>query len=126
MLPDKIKLLNVRIGQSGAGQLLHQSRFEFRYLDASPAQLSVGLLMPPSQLTYSDSALFAVMDQNLPEGDLFMRLRQMFPKQPLTAMHLLALCGANGIGWLGFAMPGCAPALPRLLSSCRTMARCCW
>lgn len=117
MLPDKIKLLDVRIGQSGAGQLLHQSRFEFRYLDASSTQLSVGLLMPPTQLTYADGVLFAVMDQNLPEGDLFMRLRQMFPKQPLTAMHLLALCGANGIGRLGFSMPGCAtPEKPTFIS----------
>ncbi|MDP1528042.1 MAG: type II toxin-antitoxin system HipA family toxin [Rhodoferax sp.] len=110
MLPEKIKLLDVVIGLKGAGQLLHQSRFEFRYLDPNPKQPAVGLLMPPSKLTYEDSALFPVMDQNLPEGDLFMRLRQMFPKQPLTAMHLLALAGANGIGRLGFSMPGIAPA----------------
>ena len=45
------------------------------------------------------------MDQNLPEGDLFMRLRAMFPKQSLTPMHLLALAGQNGIGRLGFALP---------------------
>jgi len=110
MLPEKIRLLNVAIGRSGSGQLLHQSRFEFRYLDPSPSQPAVGLLMPPSKLTYEDSALFPVMDQNLPEGDLFMRLRQMFPKQPLSAMHLLALAGANGIGRLGFSIPGSAPA----------------
>jgi serine/threonine-protein kinase HipA len=109
MLPDKIRLLEVRIGSSAGGQLLHQSRFEFRYLDAGLSQPYVGLLMPPTRLTYEDTALFAVMDQNLPEGDLFMRLRQMFPKQPMTAMHLLALCGANGIGRLGFAIPGSAP-----------------
>lgn len=35
-----------------------------------------------------------------------MRLRQMFPKQPLTVMHLLALSGHNGIGRLGFTIPG--------------------
>ena len=110
MLPEKIRLLNVAIGRTGGGQLLHQSRFEFRYLDANPSQPAVGLLMPPSQLTYQDGALFPVMDQNLPEGDLFMRLRHMFPKQPLTAMHLLALAGANGIGRLGFSIPGIAPA----------------
>jgi len=117
MLPDKIKLLDVRVGKSGSGQLLHQSRFEFRYLDASASQLPVGLLMPPTQLTYQDSALFAVMDQNLPEGDLFMRLRQMFPKQAMTAMHLLALCGANGIGRLGFSLPGSAPPVSPIFIS---------
>lgn len=109
MLPDKIKLLDLSIGMDGRGQLLHQSQFEFRYLDPNPAQASVGILMPPSQLTYQDGALFPVMDQNLPEGDLFMRLRQMFPKQPLTPMHLLALSGANGIGRLGFSIPDGSP-----------------
>jgi serine/threonine-protein kinase HipA len=42
------------------------------------------------------------MDQNLPEGDLFMKIREMFPKQPMTPMHLLALIGRNGIGRLGY------------------------
>ncbi|MBP7493415.1 MAG: type II toxin-antitoxin system HipA family toxin [Rhodoferax sp.] len=123
MLPEKIKMLDLTIGHSGTGQLLHQSRFEFRYLDASPLQTPVGLLMPPSKLTYEDSALFAVMDQNLPEGDLFMRLRQMFPKQPLTVMHLLALSGANGIGRLGFSVPGGQPAArPILMSRAQLLA----
>ena len=106
MLPEKIRILDVSIGGFGRGQLVHQSRFEFRYLESDPDQLSVGVLMPPSRMTYEDTALFAVMDQNIPEGDLFMRLRQMFPKQPLTAMHLLALSGRNGIGRLGFSIPG--------------------
>jgi hypothetical protein len=48
--------------------------------------------MPPSaKLTWQSGALFPFMDQNLPEGDLFMRIRQLFPKQPPTLMHLLAL-----------------------------------
>ena len=106
MLPEKIKMLDLTVANNRSGQLLHQSRFEFRYLDTSQTQMPVGILMPPAKLTYEDSALFPVMDQNLPEGDLFMRLRQMFPKQPLTAMHLLALSGRNGIGRLGFAIPG--------------------
>ncbi|MGQ0710484.1 MAG: HipA N-terminal domain-containing protein [Rhodoferax sp.] len=109
-LPERIKLLNVGIGAQGQGQLLHQSRFEFRYLDHDPDQACVGLLMPAERLTYADTALFAVMDQNLPEGDLFMRLRQFFPKQPLTPMHLLALSGRNGIGRLGYRLQDQAPA----------------
>ena len=52
------------------------------------------------------------MDQNLPEGDLFARLRAMFPKQPMTPMHLLALIGANGIGRLGCRLPDASPAPP--------------
>ena len=110
MLPEKIKLLEVDIAGQRRGQLLRHSRFEFRYLGADAAQQPVGLLMPPDKLTYEDGDLFPVMDQNLPEGDLYMRLRQLFPKQPLTAMHLLALAGANGIGRLGYALAGQSPS----------------
>ena len=46
---------------------------------------------------------------DLPEGDLMVRIRELFPKQPLTAMHLLALIGANGIGRLGYAIPSVPP-----------------
>jgi hypothetical protein len=57
------------------------------------------------------------MDQNLPEGDLFMRIRELFPKQPMTPMHLLALIGRNGIGRLGYSLPDqAATPLPRTLS----------
>jgi serine/threonine-protein kinase HipA len=44
-----------------------------------------------------------------------MRIRQVFPKQPMTPMHLLALVGRNGIGRLGYRMPDApevAPAPP--------------
>ena len=123
MLPEKIRILDLSIGGSGKGQLIHQSRFEFRYLESDLDQLSVGILMPPSKMTYEDTALFPVMDQNIPEGDLFMRLRQMFPKQPLTAMHLLALSGQNGIGRLGFSIPGQdAPKKPAPISRKQLLA----
>ncbi len=112
-LPEKIKQLEVEIGGAQRGQLLKHSVYEFRYLDSSAAdQPAVGLLMPPSTPTYRDGDLFAVMDQHLPEGDLFMRLRALFPKQPLTPMHLLALVGSNGIGRLGYQLPD-RQAVPR-------------
>jgi serine/threonine-protein kinase HipA len=112
MLPEKIRELEVSIGDAhGAGQLLKQLRYEFRYLSARTDQPEVALLMPPAQqLTWQDGDLFAPMDQNLPEGDLFMRIRAMYPKQPLTPMHLLALIGRNGIGRLGYQLPGQAQA----------------
>ncbi len=57
------------------------------------------------------------MDQNLPEGDLFMRIRELFPKQPMTPMQMLALVGRNGIGRLGYSLPNqAATPLPRTLS----------
>ena len=119
MLPEKIRALAVSIGDSAhAGQLLKTSTYEFRYLDPDPEQPAVALLMPPREsLTWQDGDLFAPMDQNLPEGDLFMKIRELFPKQPMTPMHLLAMVGRNGIGRLGYSLPEhpVAPA-PRSLS----------
>jgi serine/threonine-protein kinase HipA len=112
MLPEKIKQLDVQINGTLAGQLLKHSVYEYRYLDSNASQASVALLMPPSRPTYQDGDLFAVMDQNLPEGDLYLRLRALFPKQQLTPMHLLALVGTNGIGRLGYQLPN-APATTR-------------
>ena len=117
MLPERIRQLQVEIAGTVRGQLLRHSLYEFRYLDAATTQPSLALLMPPSMPTYQDGDLFPVLDQNLPEGDLFMRLRQLYPKQPLSAMHLLALVGRNGIGRLGFCLADQAPpAAPALMS----------
>jgi serine/threonine-protein kinase HipA len=114
MLPEKIRALAVSIGAAAdAGQLLKTSTYEFRYREARPDQPAVSLLMPADRaLTWQDGDLFPPMDQNLPEGDLFMRIRAMFPKQGLTPMHLLALVGRNGIGRLGFALPDVPQADP--------------
>ena len=118
-LPEKLRLLQVAIGDhANAGQLLKTSTYEFRYLDPESEQASMALLMPArARLTWQDGDLFPPMDQNLPEGDLFMKIRQLFPKQPMTPMHLLALIGRNGIGRLGFSLPDQADAqATRLLS----------
>ena len=113
MLPERINRLDVSIGSHhGAGQLLKTSNYEFRYVEPGAQQPAVALLMPATkQLTWGASELFPPMDQNLPEGDLFMRIRAMFPKQQITAMHMLALIGDNGIGRLGYRLPG-ADATP--------------
>ena len=117
MLPERIRQLQVEIAGAVRGQLLRHSVYEFRYLSTDLTQPSLALLMPPSTPTYQDGDLFPVLDQNLPEGDLFMRLRQLYPKQPLSAMHLLALAGRNGIGRLGFSLADQpAPAAPALMS----------
>ncbi len=119
MLPEKIRLLNVSIGDTdNAGQLIRASTYEFRYLQTDPQQPAVALLMPPAQqLTWQDGDLFPPMDQNLPEGDLYMKIRELFPKQPMTPMHMLALVGRHGIGRLGYSLPNHSPApMPRTLS----------
>ena len=105
-LPEKIRLLDVHIGGERSGELLQQSQLLFKYLRDDTTQAEVGLLMPPTRLLYQSNNLFPVMDQNLPEGYLFQRIRDAYPKQALTAMHLLALIGENGIGRLGFHLPG--------------------
>jgi serine/threonine-protein kinase HipA len=47
MLPEKIRLLNVSIGETEtAGQLLRAGTYEFRYLHPDPDQAPVALLMP--------------------------------------------------------------------------------
>ena len=104
-LPEKIRLLDVHIGGERSGELLHQSQLIFKYLRDDTTQAAVGLLMPPTRLLYQSNNLFPVMDQNLPEGYLFQRIRDAYPKQALSAMHLLALIGENGIGRLGFHLP---------------------
>lgn len=113
MLPERIRQLDIEIAGPVAGQLIKHSVYEFRYLRADDTgQPALSLVMPPTQPTYQDGDMFPVMDQNLPEGDLYMRLRAMFPKQPLTTMHLLALVGSNGIGRLGFRLRDAAPVPP--------------
>ena len=105
-LPDKIKQLNVLVGQDIEGSLVKDSIYNFSYAEDAPSRPAVGLFMPRASMSYQDAALFPVMDQNLPEGYLFQRIREMFPKQALTPMHLLALAGTNGIGRLGFLQKG--------------------
>ncbi|MCE4554834.1 type II toxin-antitoxin system HipA family toxin [Roseateles cellulosilyticus] len=106
-LPDKIPALDVSINGQPGGQLLRTSNYEFRYPTPDPEQPSVGILMPAhARPTWQDGDLFPVMDQNLPEGDLLLRLSLMFPKQQLRPMHLLAMMGQNGIGRLGYSLPG--------------------
>lgn len=109
-LPEKIALLEVGIAGHPSGQLLKHSTYEYRYLDPRRDQAEVALQMPASaRPTWTSGDVFPSMDQNLPEGDLLIRLRSLFPKQPLTPMHLLALIGDNGIGRLSFHLPGAAP-----------------
>ena len=106
MLPERIRLLDVAVNGSHSGRLAHASTVTFDYTRNDPGQSSVSLLMPPSILHFDGGgALFPAMDMNLPEGYLFQQIREFFPKQTITPMHLLALMGNNGIGRLGYRLP---------------------
>lgn len=110
MLPERIRLLDVDVNGAPSGRLAHASTFTFDYGRDDPAQPWVSLLMPPATLHFDGGgALFPAMDMNLPEGYLFQQIREFFPKQAITPMHLLALMGHNGIGRLGYRLPD-APA----------------
>ena len=115
-LPDKVKQLDVLVDQGIVGSLVKDSIYNFSYAEDAPDKPAVGLFMPRTALAYQDAALFPVMDQNLPEGYLFQRIREMFPKQALTPMHLLALAGTNGIGRLGFLQKGQQPTTMQTVS----------
>jgi serine/threonine-protein kinase HipA len=124
MLPaGRISRLDVAIappdGQPGvdpAGELLRGSNYTFRYATEDPDQPAVSLLMRPTAATiFEDADLFPSMDMNLPEGFLFHRILELFPKQKLTKMHLLALMGNNGIGRVGFFLPGQRPQPARIV-----------
>lgn len=105
MLPERLRLLEVTLGSHPCGRLTKGSQYTFQYGRDDPAQPALALLMPPQRLQYASNSLFAAMDVNLPEDYLFQQLRNMFPKQPLTDMHLLALMGSNGIGRMGYRSP---------------------
>ncbi|MCW7541919.1 type II toxin-antitoxin system HipA family toxin [Aquabacterium sp. A7-Y] len=122
-LPEKVKLLNVRIAAALAGTLVRESQYVFTYGSAEAEQPAVSMLMPPSRTTWSDGDLFPSMDMNLPEGFLFQRIIELYPKRSITKMHLLALAGDNGIGRVGYAVgdaarkPSAVVSRQELLSS---------
>jgi len=108
-LPERIKRLRVTIAGIASGELLRESRYVFKYDRDDETQPAASLLMPPATSVYEDGDLFPSMDMNLPEGFLFQQIVEMFPKQPLTKMHLLALMGSNAIGRVGFELPDRSP-----------------
>lgn len=103
-LSRPIKHLVVDIDTRPGGDLFRESQYRFHYAQA--ARDPVSLIMPRERRQeYRHGALFAVMDMNLPEGFLLAQIRERFPKQPPSPMHLLALMGFNGIGWLKYREP---------------------
>lgn len=124
MLPERIRLLDVSVNGLPSGRLAHASTYTFDYQTDDMRQPGVSLLMPPSALHFDGGgALFPAMDMNLPEGYLFTQIRALFPKQSITPMHLLALMGDNGIGRLGYRLPGAAvPASSAVVSRAELLA----
>lgn len=105
-LPEKIKRLAISVGGQPTGDLIKESIYSFRYVGRPAPEQAISLLMPTTTLDYRDGDLFPVMDMNLPEGYLFQRILERFPKRQLTKMQMLAMSGDNGIGRLGYELEG--------------------
>ncbi len=117
---ERINHLEVRIDGLAGGDLRRESQYRFTY--AADAADTVSLIMPLADLEFRDSALFAAMDMNLPEGFLLRQIYERSPKNPPTEMHLLSLMGANGIGRLSYQRPGMKPtAMPTGLERTRLL-----
>lgn len=113
--PEKLKELRISVAGQSTASLLKQAVYQLVY--EPDAQHCVGLGLPPNVRVFQDGDLFAALDMNLPEGYLFDRILDRFPKFALSKMHLLALMGAGGIGRLGYSLPGApAPAPPASVS----------
>lgn len=104
---ERVRRLSVRADDKPGGELVRGSQFQFAY--AADAAQPISLIMPLADREFTDGALFAVMDMNLPEGFLLAQLRERSPKVPPSEMQLLALMGANGIGQLAYHPPGAPP-----------------
>jgi serine/threonine-protein kinase HipA len=109
--PEKLKELEIRAMGEPCASLYKQSVYQLMYKPA--AERSVGLGLPLSQRMFQDGDLFAALDMNLPEGYLFDRILDRYPKFALSKMHLLALMGAGGIGRLEYLLPGEPPQSPQ-------------
>jgi serine/threonine-protein kinase HipA len=108
--PDKLKELQINLAGHPTATLLKQSTYQLIY--EAQAQRCVGLGLPPAQRVFQDGDLFAALDMNLPEGYLFDRIVDRFPKFAMSKMHLLALMGSGGIGRVGYQLPGETPTEP--------------
>jgi serine/threonine-protein kinase HipA len=109
-LPDKVKELHIHVAGQLTASLLKQSVYQLVY--EADAQRCVGLGLSPAQRVFQEGDLFAALDMNLPEGYLFERIVDRFPKFALSKMHLLALMGSGGIGRVAYNLPGVPQQLP--------------
>lgn len=100
-LPDKLKDLQLLVHGAVQARLSKRSVYSLVYDDA--ARHVVGLGLPLGDKVFQDGDLFAALDMNLPEGYLFERILDRYPKFELSKMHLLALMGAGGIGRVAYA-----------------------
>ena len=104
MLPEKLKDLSLLVADAEQASLAKRSVYSLAYADT--ARHAVGLSLPIADKVFQDGDLFAAFDMNLPEGYLFERIVDRYPKFALSKMHLLALMGAGAIGRVVYSQPG--------------------
>ena len=109
-LPEKLRDLRLWVAGAEQASLIKRSLYSLSYVDI--AQHKVGLSLPIADGVFQDGDLFASLDMNLPEGYLFERIVDRYPKFPLNKMHLLALMGAGAIGRVSYGQVGQPAAAP--------------
>lgn len=109
-LPEKLRDLRLWVAGAKQASLIKRSVYSLSYADA--AQHKVGLSLPIADRVFQDGDLFASLDMNLPEGYLFERIVDRYPKFPLNKMHLLALMGEGAIGRVSYGQVGQPAAAP--------------
>lgn len=109
-LPEKLRDLRLSVGGAEQASLIKRSVYSLSYADT--ANHKVGLSLPIADRVFQDGDLFASLDMNLPEGYLFERIVDRYPKFPLNKMHLLALMGAGAIGRVSYEQVGQPAAAP--------------
>ena len=114
-LPEKLRDLSLFVATAEQAQLAKRSVYSLSYIDT--ARHAVGLSLPIADKVFQDGDLFAAFDMNLPEGYLFERIVDRYPKFALSKMHLLALMADGAIGRVTYAQAGqAAPLLPGYVS----------
>ena len=114
-LPEKLRDLSLFVASAEQAQLAKRSVYSLSYTDT--ARHAVGLSLPITDKVFQDGDLFAAFDMNLPEGYLFERIVDRYPKFAFSKMHLLALMGDGAIGRVTYAQAGqAAPLLPGYVS----------
>ena len=65
------------------------TQVRIRYVQPQAEQAAVALLMRAAQqISWQDGFLFAPIVQNQYEGNLFMKIRTLLPKQPMAPVHM--------------------------------------
>lgn len=98
-LPERVKRVEVSVGNQAAGILSKDTHASFLYTNKQP----VSLTMPYRELPYNYGVVHPIFAQNLPEGFLRRYIHQKLVRYAqVDDMYLLALMKDKGVGHLNY------------------------